>query len=193
MRTTIVIPILSAILVGGCARAEQGSQGQRPEVVATALNQLSAPGSAVAKASPPSIGSPCTAADGYQLKVTGHDVNAGSPTPIAMAPNQDFVDFYALPTGVGYCIHPGHGFPRGYYTMNCGTTSDCPAGGSCAFSRCVRPCASDSDCAGPARCLAHGPVSVCKAAPPVSSLQPAAAGVLVTAQTGTSTISPVAH
>ena len=188
MRATTAIPILSAMLIGGCTQADRNSHGQPLEVGTENVAFASAPVSTAPGATSPSVGGPCTASDGYQLRATGY-VDAGSATPVAMVPNADFVDFHDLPYGVGYCIPSGHAFPHGYYTMNCGSTRDCPAGGACAFGRCVRPCASDNDCASATHCVPQGQVSVCKAGAPVSAGQSAVAGAPVAVQTGTSTLS----
>ena len=140
-----------------------------PEVGTENVAFASAPVSTAPGATSPSVGGPCTASDGYQLR------QPGTSTP-HLRPQSPWSErrlrrFHDLPYGVGYCIPSGHALPHGYYTMNCGSTRDCPAGGACASGRCVRPCASDNDCASATHCVPQCQVSVCKAGAPVSAGQ----------------------
>ncbi len=106
------------------------------------------------------IGANCELTDGYQFD-EGLHLEAGVSGPTAMVPSG--VDLPDLPPGVGYCIR-GRMFPLGYFTSNCKTDGDCPAGDKCFDQlQCRAPCSADSDCTAPTSCHAvgRGTVAIC--------------------------------
>lgn len=147
MRAGIICVSGIAVLLCACSRKPN-------EVSSTAPSSLRSVDvvSTAAAAKGHRIGSPCTLADGY----------AGIPEPVKPADAGELwaagppfgPDFFQLAPGVGYCIPAGSGksYARGYYTMNCATDGDCPAGAQCDGRLCRAPCQSDNDCSAPETC-----------------------------------------
>lgn len=96
-------------------------------------------------------GNPCTASDGWTPPAEDSSL-ANAPGPVAVTVPPGTLQRHTLAPGIGYCLDRGPMYPHGYYTMNCKSDGDCPAGSRCDGMLCRRPCSSDSECTAPTRC-----------------------------------------
>jgi hypothetical protein len=151
---TGVFPVLAASWA--CASIEPEPTGSQvavtgSDVTASTGGMPSAPATPTsAPTTKQAVGDPCSPEDGW-LPAPYATTVPTSPTLTQLPPT--YIEQWQLPPGVGYCGPPGGVYPYGYFTMNCSTDADCPAGARCDDIQCRRPCSSDRDCKAPTTCM----------------------------------------
>jgi hypothetical protein len=133
---------LALVLCLACARDGQEAANRAPTSVASDA------GGGLA------VGAPCTEKDGYRPKAydcPAPDGGADGPRNCLPPDTPEYWERNRLPPGIGYCL-TGPVYPYGYFTMNCASRSDCPAGSECDSTQCRVPCTSNADCRPPTTC-----------------------------------------